>query len=210
MAERLEVDFLELANVQYYGWAFLNRTYLLPTRDQIARAEEATNRFRERVGSKVRVYFVVPDYYENRPKRCMNGWVAVFIVVAADGAALPCHQARMLPGMTFPDVRRSTIESIWYDSPAFNRFRGFDWMKARCRDCPERDKELGGCRCQAYLLTGDPANTDPVCDRSPAHAKVLEAIAQSNRGTSKFYFRDDNNSRALSAADTGRAPEGGA
>ena len=134
MAERLGVDYLELANVQYYGWAFLNRAYLLPTRDQIARAEAATQRFRERVGDRIRVYFVVPDYYEKRPKRCMNGWGNVFLVVTGDGRALPCHQAGMLPGMTFPDVRQSDIRSIWYDSAAFNRFRGFDWMKAPCRN----------------------------------------------------------------------------
>ncbi len=200
MAARLEVDFLELANVQYYGWAFLNRQYLLPTRDQIARAEEATNRFRDKYGSKVRVYFVVPDYYENRPKKCMNGWGAVFLVVAADGLALPCHQARMLPGIDFPDVRRDSIKSIWYDSPAFNRFRGFDWMKEPCRECPEREKELGGCRCQAYLLTGDPANTDPVCERSSAHTKILQALAETNQPATKYYFRDDKNSRELSAA----------
>jgi PqqA peptide cyclase len=208
MAARLEVDFLELANVQYYGWAYLNRQYLLPTRDQIARAEEATNRFREKVGSKVRVYFVVPDYYENRPKKCMNGWGAVFLVVAADGLALPCHQARMLPGMNFPDVRRNSIKSIWYDSPAFNRFRGFDWMKQPCRECPEREKELGGCRCQAFLLTGDPANTDPVCDRSSAHGKILQAIAETNLPAKQHYFRDDKNSRELSAAASGRTPDG--
>ncbi|HVN91884.1 MAG TPA: pyrroloquinoline quinone biosynthesis protein PqqE [Candidatus Binataceae bacterium] len=200
MAARLEVDFLELANVQYYGWAFLNRQYLLPTRDQIARAGEATNRFRDKYGSKVRVYFVVPDYYENRPKKCMNGWGAVFLVVAADGLALPCHQARMLPGIDFPDVRRDSIKSIWYDSPAFNRFRGFDWMKEPCRECPEREKELGGCRCQAYLLTGDPANTDPVCERSSAHSKILQALAETNQPAAKYYFRDDKNSRELSAA----------
>ena len=207
LAERLEVDYLELANVQYYGWAFQNRAYLLPTRDQIARAEEATQRFRERIGSRIRVYFVVPDYYEKRPKKCMNGWGAVFLVITGDGLALPCHQARMLPGMTFPDVRQSTIKSIWYDSPAFNRFRGFDWMKEPCRECPEREKELGGCRCQAFLLTGDPANTDPVCDLSPEHAKVLDVIAKAGEGDPQFHFRDDNNSRKLSAAASDHPPD---
>jgi pyrroloquinoline quinone biosynthesis protein E len=210
MAERLEVDYLELANVQYYGWAFLNRAYLLPTRNQIARAEAATQRFRERVGDRIRVYFVVPDYYEKRPKRCMNGWGNVFLVVTGDGRALPCHQAGMLPGMTFPDVRQSDIRSIWYDSAAFNRFRGFDWMKAPCRDCPERTADLGGCRCQAYLLTGDPANADPVCDLSPAHGKVINAIAQAGGDAHSFHFRDDNNSRKFAAAEMGRKPDGGA
>lgn len=210
MAERLEVDYLELANVQYYGWAFLNRAYLLPTRDQIARAEEATQRFRERIGDRIRVYFVVPDYYEKRPKRCMNGWGNVFLVVTGDGRALPCHQAGMLPGMTFPDVRKNDIRSIWYDSPAFNRFRGFDWMKAPCRDCPERTVDLGGCRCQAYLLTGDPANADPVCDLSPAHTKVIDAIAQAGSDAQTFHFRDDQNSRKFAAEELADKPDGSA
>jgi PqqA peptide cyclase len=200
LAERLEVDYLELANVQFYGWAFLNRAHLLPSRDQIARAEEATRRFRERVGERIRVYFVVSDYHENRPKRCMNGWGAVFLVVTADGRALPCHQARMLPGMSFPDVRHTALRSIWYDSPAFNRFRGFDWMKEPCRSCPERSIDLGGCRCQAYLLTGDPANTDPVCELSPEKERVLEATRGAAAGATQtpLLFRDDQNSRKLS------------
>jgi PqqA peptide cyclase len=200
MAERLEVDFLELANAQYYGWALLNRDQLLPSREQIARAEEATRRFRERVGSRIRVYFVVPDYYESRPKPCMNGWGSVFLAVSADGTALPCHQARILPGITFPNVKDESVRAIWYDSAAFNRFRGFDWMNEPCRSCPERAKDFGGCRCQAYLLTGDAANTDPVCDLSPAHSRVLDAIARAQAaGAEKpLYFRDDDNSRVLS------------
>ncbi len=149
MAERLDVDYLELANTQYYGWAFLNREHLLPSREQIARAEEATARFRERVRERIRVFFVVPDYYEERPKPCMNGWGAVFLAIGADGVALPCHQARMLPGFDFPHVDKASIRWIWYESPAFNRFRGFDWMGEPCRSCPERFKDFGGCRCQA-------------------------------------------------------------
>jgi pyrroloquinoline quinone biosynthesis protein E len=201
MAEKLEVDYIELANVQYYGWAFLNRAQLLPTRDQIARAEDATRRFRDRVGARPKVYFVVPDYYENRPKRCMNGWGKVFMVVAADGVALPCHEARMLPGLDFPNIRDASVSSIWYDSPAFNRFRGEAWMKEPCRSCPERTKDLGGCRCQAFMLTGDADNADPVCDLSPAHGRVLDATAraQSASGVPPIQFRDDANSRRLSA-----------
>jgi pyrroloquinoline quinone biosynthesis protein E len=200
LAERLEVDYLELANVQFYGWAFLNRAHLLPSRDQIARAEEATRRFRERVGERIRVYFVVSDYHENRPKRCMNGWGSVFLVITADGRAMPCHQARMLPGMSFPDVRQNAIRSIWYDSPAFNRFRGFEWMKEPCRSCPERSIDLGGCRCQAFLLTGDPANTDPVCALSPEKGRVLNSIQKAAAETeAPMFFREDQNSLKLSA-----------
>lgn len=202
MAERLEVDYLELANTQYYGWAFLNRGLLLPTRDQIARAEEATNRFRARVGERMRVYFVVPDYFEQRPKPCMNGWGAVFLGIAADGLALPCHSARMLPGLEFPNVADSGLRWIWHDSPAFNAFRGFEWMKEPCRSCPERFKDFGGCRCQAYLLSGDAANTDPVCEFSPHHGEVVAAIEDAGGGTAakrQPYFRDDRNSRILSS-----------
>jgi len=200
MAERLEVEYLELANVQYYGWAFLNRRHLLPTREQLLRAEEATQRFRERIGNRMRVYFVVPDYFEKRPKPCMNGWGEVFLAITADGIALPCHQARMLPGMAFPSVREHSIRSIWSESEAFNRYRGFDWMVEPCRSCPERAVDFGGCRCQAFLLTGDPAKADPVCDLSPDHSLVLDAIAHSGTEPTgePFYFRDDANSRTFS------------
>jgi len=200
MAERLGVEYLELANTQYYGWALLNREHLLPSREQIARAEEATRRFRERVTPNVKAYFVVPDYYENRPKPCMNGWGSVFMVVTADGIALPCHQARMLPGLEFPRVQQHPLRWIWYDSPAFNRFRGFDWMREPCRSCPERFKDFGGCRCQAYLLTGDSANTDPVCDLSPVHRTVVELVERAQRRSeprSPLFFRDDRNSHKL-------------
>lgn len=199
MAERLEVDYIELANTQYYGWAFLNRDNLLPSRQQLARAQAAVGRFRERVGGRIRVYFVVADLYEHRPKPCMNGWGSVFLAIAADGAALPCHQARMLPGMSFPSVKDMSIPAIWYDSPAFNRFRGFDWMKEPCRSCPERLRDFGGCRCQAYLLTGDPTNTDPVCSLSPEHPRVMHAIEQAETAANqkRLFFRTDENSRLL-------------
>lgn len=203
MAEKFEVEYLELANTQYYGWAMLNREHLLPSREQLKRAEEITNAFRERIGDKMRIYFVVPDYYENRPKACMNGWGSIFITVTADGVVLPCHEARQLPGLTFPNVRDHDMRWIWYDSPAFNRFRGFDWMKEPCRSCPERFKDYGGCRCQAYMLTGDPENTDPVCDLSPNHHVVVEAVAQAQEAQKRvevkpIVFRDDRNSRELS------------
>jgi len=202
MAERLEADYLELANTQYYGWALLNRDLLLPTREQLAHAEGAVDRFRTRVGSAMRVYFVVPDYFEDRPKPCMNGWGAVFLAIAPDGVALPCHSARMLPGIEFPNVRDASLRSIWHESKAFNAFRGFDWMKEPCRSCPERFKDFGGCRCQAYLLSGDAANTDPVCALSPHHDAVTKAIGQAQRAAvsgAAPYFRDDRNSRLLSS-----------
>jgi pyrroloquinoline quinone biosynthesis protein E len=202
MAEQFGADYVELANTQYYGWAFANRDQLLPTRAQLERAEAVTNAWRAAQGDRMQIYFVVSDYYENRPKPCMNGWGSGFIVVAADGVVLPCHEARMLPGLAFPSVREASLDWIWHDSPAFNRYRGEDWMKEPCRSCPERHRDFGGCRCQAYLLTGDPANADPVCDLSPHHAVVLEAIAKAERPapvTRPILFRDDRTSRALSA-----------
>ena len=181
LAERLGAQYVELANTQYYGWAWLNRERLMPTGAQLRRAEEIVERFRARVGSKMRIFFVVPDYFETRPKACMNGLGSVFLTVTPDGTALPCHAARMLPGLTFPNVRTDDVKTIWYDSPAFNHFRGTEWMKEPCRSCPDKTKDFGGCRCQAYLLTGDPANTDPVCDLSPHHHLVTEAVAMAER-----------------------------
>ncbi len=203
MAEAMDAEYVELANTQYYGWAYVNRDQLLPTRDQLKRAEEATNRFRERVGNKMRIFYVVPDYYEERPKACMNGWGAVFLTVTADGMALPCHEARMLPGLAFPNVREHDLRWIWYDSAGFNAYRGDSWMKEPCRSCPEKVKDFGGCRCQAYILTGDATNTDPVCGLSPLHHLVTDVVDKAQTPAPKvdvkpILFRDDKNSRALS------------
>jgi len=204
LAAELEAEYVELANTQYYGWAYLNRDLLLPSREQLRRAEEVTNRFRELVGNKMKIYFVVPDYYENRPKACMNGWGSVFLNLTADGLALPCHEARMLPGLDFPSVREHDLRWIWHASPAFNRYRGDEWMKEPCRSCPEKAKDYGGCRCQAYLLTGDAALADPVCDKSPQHALItlaVERARQAGAGVETkpvLFYRDDENSRRLS------------
>lgn len=205
MAEAMGADHVELANTQYYAWALVNRDQLLPSHEQLKRAEEITNQFRARVGNKMKVYFVVPDYYADRPKKCMNGWATTFLNVAADGLALPCHEARMLPGLTFPNVRDHDIAWIWNESPGFNKYRGDDWMKEPCRSCPDKEKDLGGCRCQAFMLTGDAANTDPVCGLSPLHHLVTDVVeqAQAAKQPSKvipIVFRDDKNSRQLSAA----------
>jgi pyrroloquinoline quinone biosynthesis protein E len=178
MAERMGAQYVELANTQYYGWAWLNRDALLPSRAQLTRAEEVTRAFRERAGNRMKIYFVVPDYFETRPKPCMSGLGSVFLALTPDGTALPCHAARMLPGLSLPNVRAMSLREIWYDSQAFNRFRGQGWMKEPCVSCPERDKDFGGCRCQAYLLTGDADNADPVCELSPHHHLVSEAVAR--------------------------------
>jgi pyrroloquinoline quinone biosynthesis protein E len=201
MAERMHADYVELANTQYYGWAWQNRDKLLPSRAQLERAERVTAEFRARVGNKMRLFFVVPDYFETRPKPCMNGLGSIFLTITPDGTALPCHAAKMLP-LEFPNVRAAGVDWIWRDSPAFNHFRGDAWMKEPCRSCPEKSKDFGGCRCQAYLLTGDAANADPVCDLSPHHHLVTEAVARAElpRVEEKplLFFRDAKTSRAIS------------
>jgi pyrroloquinoline quinone biosynthesis protein E len=178
LAVELDAEYLELANTQFYSWAHLNREHLLPTREQLQRAEATTNRWRERLGERMKLFFVVPDYYETRPKKCMNGWGSVFLTITPDGTALPCHTARMLPGLAFPNVRDMGVREIWHDSEGFNRYRGTGWMKEPCRSCPEREKDLGGCRCQAYMLANDPAAADPVCDKSPQHGLVTDVVAR--------------------------------
>jgi pyrroloquinoline quinone biosynthesis protein E len=175
----------------------------------VRRAEQVTNEFRQRVGDRMRVYFVVPDYFETRPKPCMNGLGSIFLTLTPDGTALPCHAARMLPGMDFPNVRDASVASIWRDSQAFNRFRGDSWMKEPCRSCPEKAKDFGGCRCQAYLMTGDPANADPVCSLSPHHHLVTEAVARAERPQPEspaikerpLIFRDARNSRTITGCN---------
>jgi PqqA peptide cyclase len=209
MAEALGAQYVELANTQYYGWAWLNRAHLLPSRAQLERAEAATQRFRARVGNRMQIYFVVPDYFETRPKACMSGLGSVFLAVAPDGIAMPCHAARMLPGLDLPSVRHTDVRSIWYDSPAFNRFRGEAWMKEPCRSCPERGRDFGGCRCQAYLLTGDADNADPVCELSPHHARVTDAVAEAQRAVAAgverpLVFRDHRVSIEVAPLDAAR------
>jgi PqqA peptide cyclase len=204
MARRMGADYVELANTQFYGWAWHNREQLMPTRAQVERAERVTNLYRERAGDAMRIFFVVPDYFERRPKACMNGLGSIFLTVTPDGTALPCHAARMLPGFDFPNVRGASLERVWFDSDAFNRFRGDAWMKEPCRSCPEKDRDFGGCRCQAYLLTGDAANADPVCDKSPHHHLVTEAVESAARVSSAspavekpLVFRSPGNSSTL-------------
>jgi pyrroloquinoline quinone biosynthesis protein E len=189
MAEAMEADFLELANVQYYGWAWRNRELLMPSRAALAAAEALVDAQRPRLEGRMRILWVVPDYAEGRPKPCMAGWGSVFLVVAPDGVALPCHSARMLPGLDFPSVRTHSVRDIWSDSPAFNAYRGTDWMSDTCRSCEERDKDHGGCRCQAFLLAGDAAATDPVCPKSPRHAEVEALVAAAAQDTAAVPIR---------------------
>ncbi len=180
----LEADFVELATCQFYGWAELNRAGLLPSKEQLVRAERITNEWRDKLAAEnhpCKLIFVTPDYYEERPKACMNGWGNLFLDITPDGTALPCHSARQLP-VEFPNVREHSIEHIWRHSFGFNKFRGYDWMPEPCRSCDEKERDFGGCRCQAFMLTGDAANADPVCSKSAHHGKILAAREQVDRG----------------------------
>ncbi|KWR90785.1 pyrroloquinoline quinone biosynthesis protein PqqE [Cupriavidus sp. IDO] len=198
MALRMGAEYLELANTQYYGWAWENRLALMPTGEQLREAEAVVNDYRARIGRQCQILFVVPDYFEQRPKKCMNGWGTTFLGVAPDGTALPCHAARMLPGLVLPNVAAQTLREIWVESDAFRRFRGTGWMQEPCRSCDHREEDYGGCRCQAFLLTGDPAATDPVCGHSREHAAVSEIVMQGSMAKAKpMVFRSDGNSLRL-------------
>ncbi|OUD11757.1 pyrroloquinoline quinone biosynthesis protein PqqE [Thioflexithrix psekupsensis] len=196
LAIQLEADYVELATAQYYGWAWVNREQLMPSQAQLVEGEKIAHAYQERMKGKMKIYYVVPDYYEKRPKACMNGWGAVFLTIAPDGTALPCHEARQLPGLTFPNVKEASVEWIWNDSPAFNRYRGDEWMKEPCRSCPEKSKDFGGCRCQAYLLTGDACEADPVCELSPHHDKVVDIINRAdNPKNTPLILRNPQNAK---------------
>ena len=200
MAEKLGADYVELANTQYYGWSLINRNQLMPTKEQIDEAEKITNEFREYIGNKMKIFFVVPDYYAERPKKCMNGWGEVFMIVTANGDVLPCHSARVLPNIDFPNVKNDQLNEIWYDSSAFNKYRGDDWMKEPCRSCSEKENDLGGCRCQAYLLSGDAEGADPICTKSPHRHLIDQALEDSKNEilqAQPIIFRTDKNSKEL-------------
>ncbi|PLV62697.1 pyrroloquinoline quinone biosynthesis protein PqqE [Erwinia sp. E602] len=200
----LEADDVELATCQFYGWAQLNREGLLPTRDQLERAEAVVHRYREKMAASdnlANLLFVTPDYYEERPKGCMGGWGAIFLSVTPEGTALPCHSARQLP-VQFPSVLEQSLDDIWFNSFGFNRYRGFDWMPEPCRSCSEKEKDFGGCRCQAFMLTGNADNADPVCSKSEHHGKILAAREQANCTNvqiNQLQFRNRANSERVNS-----------
>jgi PqqA peptide cyclase len=175
LAESLAADRLELANTQYLGWALQNRAALLPTPDQLERARAIARAARTRLQGRMEVLFVTPDYYADFPKACMDGWGRRFIVVAPDGLVLPCHAAHTLPGLVFDNARDKPLADIWRGSAGFGAFRGEAWMPEPCRSCDRRSVDFGGCRCQAYHLTGNAAATDPVCPLAPDHHLVTDA-----------------------------------
>jgi PqqA peptide cyclase len=179
LVEELDADRVELANTQYYGWAWRNRAALLPDRDQLARAEEVVRDARARLGGRMEIVHVLPDYYSEYPKPCMGGWAARQLIVTPNGEAMPCLAAHTLPLPT-ASVREHSLETIWDESPMFTAFRGTEWMQDPCRTCERRELDFGGCRCQAFQLTGDATRTDPVCHLSPDHELVTDAVEEAN------------------------------
>lgn len=180
---------LEVAHVQYYGWALANRRALLPTIEQLERATAVVEAARARLTGVLVIDYVVPDYYARRPKACMGGWGRQFLNISPAGKVLPCHAAESLPGFDFPSVRSASLAEIWYRSDAFNRFRGTDWMPEPCHSCERREIDWGGCRCQAFALTGDAARTDPACALAPDRALLDHARADAAAPAGEFVYR---------------------
>ena len=195
LGERLGAHRVELANVQYLGWALPNRAALLPSEGQIRRARAIAAAEKERLEGKVELLFVVTDHYATYPRACMDGWGRRFIHMVPDGTVLPCHAAMSIPGLAFESVRGRPLGEIWRDSAGLNAFRGDAWMSAPCKGCSRKELDFGGCRCQAYALTGDAAATDPACSLSPRHGVIeaarLVAEGGANAGTEerRYLFR---------------------
>jgi PqqA peptide cyclase len=184
LGETLGAERVELANVQFYGWAFRNRAALLPTREQVDRARDVAMAAKARLAGKIDIFYVLPDYYEKRPKPCLNGWGQRYLTINPVGDVLPCPTASSaIPDLRLENVRSRPLDWIWRESESFNLFRGTKWMPEPCRSCPQREIDFGGCRCQAALLTGNAANTDPVCELSPHRAVVDAVLADTNSPT---------------------------
>lgn len=197
LAEELAADRLELANTQYLGWALLNRTALLPSPEQLDRARQVALAARERLKGKMEVLFVFPDYYRDFPMSCMDGWGRRFLLVSPDGLALPCHVAHSIPGLRFETVGTRPLAEIWASTDGLGRFRGSEWMPEPCRSCERRDIDFGGCRCQAYFLTGDLTATDPVCVKAPRH-DLVEAARGEQGAAATFVYRGPSAAAARS------------
>ncbi|MEV6283060.1 pyrroloquinoline quinone biosynthesis protein PqqE [Kribbella sp. NPDC051770] len=188
LAEQMGADRLELANTQYYGWALRNRDQLMPTPEQLAAAEPVVRAAIDRLKGRMQVIYVVADYYEEYPKPCMYGWGARQLTIAPDGTVLPCPAASAIETLTLDNASRTSLHEIWYGSESFNAYRGEEWMSPTCRSCDRRDVDFGGCRCQAFLLTGDATSTDPVCHKSPDRG-IVDLILSTPRTEQEFVMR---------------------
>ena len=186
LAESLGAERLELANTQYYGWAFKNRGALLPTRSQVDEAVKVATTAKKRLLGRMEILFVIPDYYSDRPKPCMNGWGQKHLTVNPAGEVLPCPTAHEIKSLRFDNVREKPLAWIWSESEAFNRFRGTEWMPDPCRSCEFREIDFGGCRCQAALITGDATVTDPACQFSPNRETLTKFVESSQNGRVEF------------------------
>lgn len=189
LAESLSADRLELANTQYHGWASLNRDALMPTEAQISRAHAIAAAARARLEGKMELVYVTPDYHSTLPKACMDGWARRYIHIVPSGVVLPCHAAQSITSLSFENAKDASISQIWNDSPAFNAFRGEGWMSPTCGGCSRRGIDFGGCRCQAFALTGDAKRTDPACSLSPDHALIEQARAVVAEPPRRFLHR---------------------
>jgi pyrroloquinoline quinone biosynthesis protein E len=189
LAERLGAARVEIAHTQYYGWGLLNRDALLPSAAALDLATEHVDAARVRTRGHMLIDYVTPDYHATRPKPCMGGWARRFLIVSPNGTALPCHAAATIPGMTFPSVRQHTLAAIWQHDPGFQRFRGTAWLPQLCQSCDHRDQDWGGCRCQALALAGDVTEIDPVCQWSPGHGVVADALAAAAIASNTFVYR---------------------
>jgi pyrroloquinoline quinone biosynthesis protein E len=180
LAEASSASRVEFAHVQYYGWAFANRDSLLPTRDQLTYSIDFLKKAQERLAGKIKVEYVVPDYYAKYPKPCMGGWGRKLMLITPSGDALPCHAAQVIPGLIFENVKNHSLRKIWEVSDAFQKFRGESWMQEPCKTCDRRTQDFGGCRCQAFLLAGEAVATDPVCSLAPQRSKVDAILNEIN------------------------------
>jgi pyrroloquinoline quinone biosynthesis protein E len=188
MALALGASRVEIAHVQYYGWALKNRAALMPSREQVETAMQDVEMLRARHRGHIVIDAVIPDYYARYPKPCVGGWGRRSLNVTPSGKVLPCHAAESIPGLQFWNVREHTFADIWRHSPAFNAFRGTDWMSEPCRSCERRWQDFGGCRCQAFLIAGDARAADPVCQFSPHHA-LIEELAAARADDAYIYRR---------------------
>jgi pyrroloquinoline quinone biosynthesis protein E len=191
---------VELANTQYYGWAVPNREALMPTREQIVRSEAIADRKTREYKGRMQVIYVLPDYYSEFPKPCYGGWGNLYIVVAPDGTVLPCHAASQITTLAFDSVREHPLAWIWEESPGFRAFRGDEWMREPCRSCPRKHVDFGGCRCQAFALTGEAANTDPVCTLSPNRG-AIDAILDREAPPITYTYRSMERANAPTAEE---------
>ncbi len=187
LALQLGASRVEIAHVQYYGWALKNRAKLMPSAEQVERATAAVEALRQRHHGEIVIDAVVPDYYARLPKPCVGGWGRRSLNVTPSGKVLPCHAAESIPGLEFWSVREHALAEIWANSPAFKAFRGTAWMREPCASCARREIDFGGCRCQAFAVTGDAAATDPVCHLAPRHADMAALAA--NRDDAPYAYR---------------------